>query len=272
MNKSKWSNILEYASDGIVFILFFLLVRKVELNPGDDFVYQNILNGRSFFVWLNELYFAWSGRIVLTGMLVYFLNLSLILWRLFNSLMFTLLVRYASKLSAKPNYFKAILFALFILMPEAVLSSGALWITGSLNYLWPVAMMLFLLYLLQSNNSRLSIFDWLMVMLALILATNNEQSSLVLLAFFGFVLLYDYFIEKEFKLNKLIIFGMIGIGFAILMLAPGNFTRLNIEILGLNPSFRMLDIYDKLMIGIQYTFNVFFNGLRYHLLDRKSVV
>ena len=266
MNSSKRTIQFDFISDLIVFALFYALIRKVELNPGDDFVYQNIVNDRSFFEWLNELYQMWSGRVVLTGLLVHALNLPIFIWRLMNSLMFTLLVRFTSKLSSRSLYFKALVFALMILMPEAVLSSGAFWITGSLNYLWPVSMMVFLLYHLKISSNEISFFKWFVLLIALLLATNNEQSSLVLLAFYGIMILYDYFVKKKLDHENLIVFGLISIGFLALMLAPGNFKRLQIETLGLNPSFSMLDIYDKLMIGIQYAFNVLFNGLRYHLL------
>ncbi len=272
MNKSKWLITLDYFLDILVFGLFYLLLRKVKLSPGDDFVYQNILNGRSFLVWLNELYQVWSGRVVLTGLLVYLLNAPLIVWRILNSLMFTVLARYASKLSSNAVYFKAILFSLFILMPEAVINSGAMWIAGSLNYLWPISMMVYLLYLLEKRVRKVSVMGGLMIFLALVLATNNEQSSLVLLVFYGLIILYDFLYDRSFERNELIIFGAIGVGFGILMLAPGNFTRLNIEILGLNPAFKMLDLYDKLMIGVQFAFNVLFNGLRYHLLIISTVL
>ena len=55
------------------------------------------------------------------------------------------------------------------------------------------------------------------------------------------------------------------VGFIFTLFAPGNYYRFNAEVLGLNPSFVMLDGFDKMMIGLRYTFDVLFDELKVYM-------
>lgn len=251
----------------ILFLLFFYALGPVIPTYGDDQIYKEILSGRRYIDWVIQLYQVWTGRIVLTSVLVYLLNVSIVIWRILNAFMLTLLVYSIVDLN-NGGILAIIMTSLAImLLPISILSSSVFWITGSLNYLWSVSAMLFLFTILRRFmlNDDVSNVQYLIGFLLSIFASNMEQTALVIVVFFGIIILYVYAVKKRYDLRIIGLWlFMIG-GFSFMMIAPGNYLRLEAEILGLNPSFVMLDGYDKMMIGLNYTFNVMFDDLKIYL-------
>lgn len=261
----KLLNGLIYVS---IFFIFFYILKPVKLTYGDDLVYMNILSAKSYFNWIKELYYVWSGRVVLTSLLVLFLNLPLILWRVVNAYFFTLLVISLIKLSKlRISYiFLVLFFTLFL--PINVLNSSSFWITGSIVYLWPISCTIYLLFILKEfyENRDISNQKLLFCIFLSILASNNEQTGLVLIAFYTLIFILLYIENKRINKKFLLINITLVFGFLVLMLAPGNLNRLNIEVAGIMPTFPMLTVYDRIMYGLNFTFQILFYDFKYNLL------
>lgn len=255
----------------LIFLLFLFLFRNLEIVPGDDIIFKSSLNNQSIFSWMTNFYQMWSGRIVLTTFLVVLLNQNILIIKLFNALFATLLLYSMDKLSNDSNKLmnKMLVFSFFILIPEKYISSTVFWFTGSINYLWPIASLfylLFILYKIINDNSKITLFTYVSASILSILASNSEQTAIVLMTFLIIFLFLNYIQERRVNFFVLYIFLLATVTTLITFLSPGNVVRLNAEILSLNPSFNLLSVVDKLYIGLNFTSNVLFNDFEYHLL------
>lgn len=254
-----------------IFLLFLFLFRNLEIVPGDDIIFKSSLNNQSIFSWMTNFYQMWSGRIVLTTFLVVLLNQNILIIKLFNALFATLLLYSMDKLSNDSNKLinKMLVFSLFILIPEKYISSTVFWFTGSINYLWPIASLLYLLLLLYeifNDNSKITLFNYISASILSILASNSEQTAIVLMTFLIIFLVLNYIQERKINFFVLYLFLLATVTTLTTFLSPGNGVRLNAEILSLNPSFNLLSVIDKLYVGLNFTSNVLFNDFEYHLL------
>lgn len=252
---------------GILFLVFYIVLSPIKPTYGDDQIYQGILNGKQYFDWVVQLYQVWTGRVVLTSSLVYLLNAPLVIWRSLNAAMFTLLVYSLTELVQWKELTALWMSILVLTLPISILSSSAFWITGSLNYLWPTSIMIYLLHLLWRffKHEKISNGHFAIAYFISIFASNMEQSAMVIVVFYGIILTYVYFAQKRLDKRIIGLWLFMIVGFLFMMLAPGNLNRFNAEVFGLNPNFEMLDVYDKLMIGLSYTFNVLFNEMKLYL-------
>lgn len=263
MNRSFY-RVLIYS---LLWVVFFYLLSPVIPTYGDDMVNQGALNDKHFFEWIVGLYHFWTGRLILSSLLVGLLNTSILIWRALNAFMLTLLV-YAIVEHVDGKLFSAILASLLILvLPISILNSSAFWITGSLNYLWPTSALVALLSLLRRfyKQEFVSNIQYIGAIILTIFASNMEQTALVLIVFYAIIIVYVYIMSKRFDQRMISLWIFMVVGFIFTLFAPGNYYRFNAEVLGLNPSFVMLDGFDKMMIGLRYTFDVLFDELKVYM-------
>lgn len=260
--RNKW---VQY---GLIYTLFFVVLIKVKITGGDDELYKNIISQRNFFEWLYEVYILWSGRIVLTGALALILNLPIMVWKIMTAGIFTLAVWLIEKITRKSEFVRWSTVALILLIPSPILNSSAFWITGSLNYLWPYVSMLFVIWVasLILHNKMVNHIYLIISYFAGFLAANNEQTGIVLSVLFFLILAYRWMNDHRVEIKYLALFIFIILNFLFLMLAPGNYLRFQSELISLQPYFKMYDMFDKLAIGFNYTFEILFNQFKYLLL------
>ena len=110
------------------------------------------------------------------------------------------------------------------------LCSTALWQTGAMNYSWPgVLQSLFLLpYSLSGKNRELKVPVWPMVIAGLLAGWSNEAGGGIACLLAGARLFKD---ARDKRVEKWKVYGFVSacIGYALLMLAPGNFNRFKLE-------------------------------------------
>lgn len=269
--KKKMINLLIYVS---IFIVFAIVLKPVKPYYGDDIINMGILNNKSYFQWLIELYTRWSGRIILTSLLVLLLNLPLIIWRFLNAFFLTLLVISIIKITRLKSYYMYFVLFLILYFPINVLNSSSFWITGSLNYLWPISSSFYLIYVLREFYDRKNInnFQFVLSILFCIIGSNNEQTGIVLISFYTIILILIFKESRRLNRKILTLYLLMWVGFLVLMLAPGNFNRFNVEMLGIMPNFRMLTFYDKLLYGINFTSKILFYDFKYYLLLMVTLI
>lgn len=252
----------------LFYLIFLVLLSHVKPTGGDDVIYQSKIVQMGFFPWIQELYLLWSGRIVLTGLLAVFLNLPILIWKILNAFFLTYLVFGIESLTFKDLKLRLLIFSLILLIPVQYMSSSAFWVTGSLNYLWPISSLVFILLRIKDMFHNIDQTNILFVfgLLATLISGNNEQTSLVSLVFLFIALIYRWLKYRTFKSKDIILWVFTLINFLILMLAPGNFIRYQAEMLLWKSNFEMYNLVDQFMIGSFATLNVLFNQLQIFVL------
>lgn len=170
-----------------IFFLYFLYLNRGVTLYGDDLIFCHDLDNRSLVQWCKEFYTNWGGRVPLLLLTVLFLYHSVKYWIIFNTCIMTLFVFYTihiCKLFLKKYSLKSLIltyiicFSLFILMPSNTFSEGALWITGSFNYLLPGTMLIVALYpfLALINNKSVKKWEYILSYIGAFLCSYSEQT------------------------------------------------------------------------------------------------
>lgn len=226
----------------IVFFAFYLLNRFSVL-IGDDYWYcfygvgadgtKQFVN--SFWDALCGQIYAYTthnGRIIVHTLTSYFCGvLGMNIFKIFNSLVFTLMFYGVLKLSRKYIGYQIwdkylIIFMLFVLMPYP---GQIFWgsIAMSINYLWTsCAVIYFLIFYeyIKERKIEYNLFRNILVFIVSVLIGSLQESFTIGVS--GALFLYYCFHYKEFKGTISYLIVGLWIGTAIVTLAPGNFVRL----------------------------------------------
>lgn len=125
-----------------VFFAFLLSLYKSGIyHVSDDLWFSEKSKEMGLWNFVSWRYLTWSSRTPIEAAIHFFIN-KVTLWSVLNSLIVAALatsVVFLCKPNSVPNMFIALsLFALG--MPSKALTEGAYWMTGSFNYLCPVAL------------------------------------------------------------------------------------------------------------------------------------
>lgn len=237
----------------IYLMFFFKLCYGHYVNMADDVWFSNVHDSQSnIFVWLKDRYFQWTSRIPIEFFLVLLIT-HFKIWAFINSFMFASLVLcaiYYLDLSLKKLLIASILVFVLILwgMPKSVSFEAAIWMTGSFNYLWPVALAAISYLCLYKSflcNSRLFV---VLSCVLIFLSSFNEQMAVVnfvsiLISIFYFRLSGNKFL---FLLPPLL---SVCIVLIIIATCPGNMARYNIETAAWFQGFNSIGLFGKLVLG-----------------------
>ena len=126
----------------------------------------------------------------------------------------------------KPLFLLLIHLGLWFILP--VFGQTCLWLIGACNYLWTTVLILWFLWIYRKNKQDPSIIKLIGIFLLGVLAgwTNENTSAGLLVILLSYIIMSKIWNKKE-KISKLRIVAFLGalIGFAFMILAPGNFTR-----------------------------------------------
>ncbi|MBR2519535.1 MAG: hypothetical protein IKE46_07110 [Selenomonadaceae bacterium] len=200
---------------------------------------------------LASYWFTWSGKIFACGLAQLFIWLGKPSFNIANTIVFILLVTVIINLAN--TWLKMsraalmwIFFSLFILAASFVTSM--LWLTGACNYLWMAFFQLLFLtpYVkaLRSHDSSSSPLKIaLMSFLGLLAGCSNEAGALATICLTAFMIQRSK-AQGIFRTWMMTGFAATIVGCAFMLLAPGNFARLEV----LYPNF-------------SYTTEIFFTNL-----------
>lgn len=178
-------------------------------------------------------YLQWSGKLVPLSIVLFFTLVNKMAYNIIGSLMYVLLANiiYGFWDNKKYNYWVllTIYSSLWIFIPW--FGTVIFWIDGSIEYLWMLIPILLLgkIYYKQyfyGYNKRISCVG--ILLLGLVAGCGLEATGSALV--FGLAVMLLSKIVKKKKVEKWEIAGIIGtlMGFASLMLAPGNYKRASV--------------------------------------------
>lgn len=183
-------------------------------------------------------YFTWGGRIIVHTIAQFFLMIDKAVFDIANTFAYLAMVlvvyfHAVGKIKFYPFLLLLINLLFFLCMP--VFGQVFLWVVGACNYLWgPLIVLLYLMpYRLQYNRENPVITNKILCAIfgfvGVIAGWTNENLGLTLI-FLILIFSYLYWYQHQ-KIYLWCICGLIGvlIGAAALILAPGNFVRMEIS-------------------------------------------
>jgi hypothetical protein len=257
----------------LIYIFMCIYQFKISILKGsDDSIFEEVHKHTPYLTWITSRYNTWSGRIFPDTVVYYILDY-LWLWKLITSLLLLLLTIYIVKILKKDVTRKELIISIFVLsyISSNVLNTGFFWITGSINYLWPISLGFVAMYPFANkifNYSRkISPIEYTGYLIAGILASiSNEQVALCMSAFSLISLFILIVKRKEMNILLIILAIIFIVGTGIELLAPGNKVRWAAEVGRWFPGFDHLSLKAKLHIGVVWLYQEVFGELRNTIL------
>ncbi|MBR0260730.1 MAG: hypothetical protein IJQ85_02940 [Selenomonadaceae bacterium] len=237
----------------VAYLAIFFLRNLLTPNVADDLSYKfiwdgagkgNLINGidpnrlqpvESFADILNsqwQHYFSWGGRTVAHTLVQFFVWQDKIFFDVANVFVFAALVLLLFKVGTglplremNKSYLLLILAGIYFCAPSLTITT--IWLTGTCNYLWMCTLeILFLLpFALAYRNPKKSFLIPTSSFLIAFLAGWSSEPGAAVTIFVTFIFLIHFRQEKNLQPWMKIGFIFLLVGFAILMLAPGNLHR-----------------------------------------------
>lgn len=220
-----------FISFGAIFVYNFLTPVMSDDLLFDKSAYQTIAD---IFIKEYERYLTWNGRSVLQILMTVSCLIPKWLFNIINSLVFvgfSLLIYCNIGLRKKYDFMLYALIQLCLWNFSVDFSQTVLWLSGACNYLWGITIILGFVtayrYFMEKGvqQKHKGLVAVIMFPLGLLAGWGNENTSggagLILLIF---TVLYFY---KNKRLETWMFTGMGGmaVGFALLLMAPGNAVR-----------------------------------------------
>ncbi len=238
----------------------FLIMNLLTPIFGDDYAYAFIWDGAQNGNFQNNIgklyrvesfgdiitsqwshYMTWGGRTVAHCLVQFFVWQGKILFDIMNALIYALLAlliyffstgRFSLQ-NLDGKIFLWIFFAMWFCLPE--LFQTAFWLTGSCNYLWmSVLQLLFLVPFVKKfwSKSLVPSSQFLvpiMAIVGLLAGWSNESGGAITIMLTFFAMIYFW---RQKKFERWMLAGFIGllVGYALLMLAPGNVQRYFVDL------------------------------------------
>jgi hypothetical protein len=218
----------------------------------DDTYFARMLSQYTLTDYLVHRYHTWTGRLPIEGLLVILVHHTWI-WRACNALMLALLVHAAGRLARVGTALSqvgamALAFALFLMITPQIQFESSWWLTGSLNYLWPVALGLWSLLPLVEGG----VYRWpqrVGFCLAASLAAYCDQLALVLVPLSLGLLAWRVRQRRASRWDAAQA-ALLVANAAFALSAPGNAERFRQEQGMRFPNFADLDVLERLRIGL----------------------
>lgn len=268
-----------------IFTFTILTVLNHRADFTDDVVFPiQILPYETVLDWITYRYHEWSGRIFSEAFVYIFAKLPFFLWQLIavamyavsSVFLFMFYRLFSTTQSSTKDYVMAIAaLGLPFLMHTSVFADGAVWMTGSIVYVWMTTLALVALYpifsYVKSGKLPKLVFIIAGVIAAIIATGSQEQVGAVLLGLTLLLLGYNVFTwihknQVKFPWYLVIMFLIIAIAFTVSVLAPGNKIRVDQETIRWLPDFYATPLLERLHYGYRWLIEAFINHTGYLLV------
>lgn len=258
----------------IPYIILYIVLLVVHLRfgyHGDDLVYKAVVENQQWEILLNEVihrYFAWSSRCLIDFNVLLFTYIPIIIWQVLNPLIIVGMAiiipkLFSDKESLKNNCISTVLILILYSLIHQCSGCGA--IATNLNYTWPLFFLILNLFLVKryilkedvilSNLKKALVY--ILLIFSLLFACNHEQVLIATGLIYLFIIVYEFRKNDSFNKALLFMFLLIVLSAVFILTCPGNFIRLESEIIHWWPEFAGYDFFNKLNIGITATFRLF---------------
>lgn len=276
MKISKFERLLQPLLILAVFAIGFLACCLITYSDGDDaFFLKTVSEHPSFWDFTSHLTRTMNGRITATASLWVIFSNSIRLWRFLNAAVITLLTLVISNISKtilkKENMETGVLLfsaASFAIMGVGIMGYSCLWITGSVNYLWPcvaglAALTPFIKSVFDENYTAKNFSYIISAILGMYACLAQEQIGAVIICSSLIIIVYNKIKTKKFNIYQIIPFVLMLAAFVLLVASPANANRGEKEILRWLPEYAGFTFWDKLFITVQWLLHFTANSLRY---------
>lgn len=209
-----------------------LLVNKNVAIYGDDYRYCTFVTGglRSFVGNHVDHYMQVNGRAIVHVLVTVFLALPKSMWRVFNSLLLGSFVYFGSRIVIKDNDALLQNIACPTLLCSGILAldihvtrQSVYWLTGALNYVYPVGLLMLYWYLLEHNGNKI-----ITAIASFLSAATTEQNAMMTVGLSFLYLAYNFRQWKD-KKSLAVNFGLSIAGMCTVLLAPSVLVRYGLE-------------------------------------------
>lgn len=218
----------------------------------------------SMYDWLYFRYHSWSGRLAIETILPLVLKANVWVWRLLNIAAFITMAMGIyflggageKQIPAKKHWLACVSIVILVFVVEKkVLEFGMFWATGSMNYLWPTACLCVALvpYSQLLRGQAFPNAIWALIAVPLVYASYQEQTALILLCFVSVTVVFLYLRDRYISVPGIVFAAVVAINFYLLISAPGNYIRMEVEIVKFYPDFNTVSIMQKIYAGVNYT-------------------
>jgi len=238
------------AVGGLLLHVFLLL------NWGDDLYFRDSLNPENYTLlsFLSVRYNRWSSRLIIEAVIILVAHFPIVWWFLDTAIL--LLAAYSLRLllpsmDKKANY---LLICLIFIYPFIDMRTAG-WIATTMNYIWPLSFGLYAMVVIKKilNGEPLRIYHYVLSVLALLFAANQEQMGTLLAGFFVFFSIYQIVVQKKVHWF-LLVQAVLSIASVVFILtAPGNGIRTAWTIETQFPGYVSLSLFDKIEMGFSST-------------------
>lgn len=243
----------------VFFIGVMLILHSIMGLNGDDIRYAKVLANQSLVDYIHFRYYNWSSRLIIDSLIVILARQNMIIWKILDIVVYTFGVYYIIKFVCK-NYSKKIAgfgILLFLMYPFYEMASAG-WISTTLNYSWCFAFgiisLLPLIY--ESQGEKINWYVYAVSFLALIFATNQEQSAVLIFAFNALYLLHCLISKKRINRFNALALMITTLALIFILSCPGNDLRFAQEVSYWFPGFDNLPVLYKCYLGLVTTFGV----------------
>lgn len=220
--------------------------------------------------WCKMIYMTWGGRILWASVfLIPLLKFGAGIYFAIQSVVITFIFYFIYKIveqitKQKHLLIPIVLFILYGLIHMTFLRHGIYWASASILYIWPLLPMFIFIYLYMKltekieNKEKVNYYLYLPVLLVLNFFATFSQEQIGV-AMFAFLTLFIIFKQgknfKKFNLLNIPNVLVCIISLALLLLAPGNFARMDT-----NVEFASLSLIGKVMKNLPSLLLVIFRS------------
>jgi len=230
-------------------------------NGDDDRFFGTALENRTLFEFLDWRYHSWTGRMLIEGLMVLTINHNWY-WMLAIPLSCLVVSFSIAVLSGHKNNLilsSSIIFASLMLINHKVNMEAIWWITGSYNYIQPIAAGLLSIAIHLNCKEKFRLLKALSFPLMFFSCFNEQFSVIVLIPYLFFYTI----IKRDVKLYNLSFSSLAVITTIFSLTAPGNKSRSMSETASWMPDYHNLNIIDKIALG--------FDRLSSHLTEQNLI-
>lgn len=261
MKQVKEQNTNWYATMMFINGIFFFLLHLTFVGFTNDDSFFVIVRSQWDSLWdlLVYRYETDSSRVLSEAILFTLIDMPFMVWQILDTVICIWLYHSLSVIliGEKKDKHHILLFLIVAMYPYMHVGSAG-WICTSLNYMWPLATLLYVLSgaVRRYRGERVSWIQYVGYTLAMIFTANCEMSATMLFLTLAMAILFAIWEKRKCGYEVLgTIIGIAGIIFA--MSAPGNDERTVMEAGNWMPEFFDLNIFEKARLCAVFVFEHF---------------